>query len=157
MTALDYQAGILRAYAGELIGEAFFTRLMQTIDDPQRQRKLALLLLLETRMRSFIEPLLGKYQLALPDAGHYRAEGAQKAAELPNWEAFIAMLVLWTPPIEARYQGFLAVGPSEDRERLELLVRHEALLLQFALEEQGGGAESALAAIERMIEVIGAA
>ena len=154
MTGFDYQAGILRAYAGELIGEGFFARLLDTIDEPERQRKLALLLRLETSVRGYIEPLLNRYRLTLPDARRYRAEGAEQAAVLANWDDFIAKMLVWIPPIEARYQGFLDGGPQEDRQWLELLARHEGLLMQFALEEQGAGAGASLQEIQRMIEEI---
>ena len=138
---MDYQAGILDAYEGEVAGAAYFRDLMAYF--PDHAELLQRCRALEHQTAASLAPLLKKYDLqcravlVLSELGaaEARADGRQ------TWQSLLRHSVDTYPAYVVQFRELTALAPVVDRPIVELLTQHEVLLIGWLTTELGRHAE----------------
>ncbi len=138
----------MKAYQGEVLGEALFGAIAENLGDPDQADKMRMLATLERRTKEATAPALER--AGLPTEPDPEVE-ATATALLPG-----ALSMTWTDlmatigPITAQYiplyQRIGELSPSE-RATADLLVAHEAALRDFARAEIAGDRSTSLGPI----------
>lgn len=138
----------VRAYQGEVLGEALFAKIAATLDDPERARKMRVLSKLEERTKEAIAPALERAGIDTePDPGMLTL--ADALSQGIAWEAFLDATQSVTEQYIPLYQRIGELDPSE-KAASELLVAHEAALRSFARAELAGETGNSLDAINAL-------
>jgi hypothetical protein len=138
----------VRAYQGEVLGEALFERIADTLDDPALASKMRVLSTLERKTKEAIAPSLRRAGLPTdPDPAMLTL--ADALAEGVSWADFLAATESITAEFIPLYERIGELDPAE-RLASELLVAHEAALRAFARAELDGNPEHSLDAIEAL-------
>jgi hypothetical protein len=134
----------VKAYQGEVLGEALFGRMAELMDDEDHVAKMRMLAKLERRTKEAIAP-------AVERAGQ-RFRGLQRlvvglgreagAASTP-WKDLMATFEPITSQFCTMYRRIGELDPSE-KESADLLVAHELALRGFARAEVAGDTETSL-------------
>jgi len=140
----------VKAYQGEVLGEALFGRMADQMDDADHVAKMRVLAELERRTKEAIAPALERAGLstAPEDESLQTAEALAGAAGTP-WKDLMATFEPITSQFCAMYRRIGELDPSE-RETSELLVAHELALRNFARAEIAGDTATSLAAINAL-------
>jgi hypothetical protein len=132
----------VKAYQGEVLGEAFFGRIADGLEDPARAAKVRVLATLERRTKEAIAPSLERAGLSTePDPEMLTVADALSTGLA--WEDLLAV----TPPVTEQYLPlYRRIGELDpaEREAADLLVAHEQALRAFALAELAGDAGGSL-------------
>jgi hypothetical protein len=134
----------VKAYQGEVLGEALFGRMADQIDDEEHKAKMRVLATLERRTKESIAPALERAGLPTgpdPESLH-TAEALSSAASTP-WTDLLATFEPITSQFCAMYRRIGELDPSES-EASELLVAHELALRSFARAEIAGETATSL-------------
>lgn len=135
----------VRAYQGEVLGEALFGRLADRFGD-DRAEKLRVLATLERRTKEAIAPALERAGLSTePDPAMLSLADALAAGDL-EWDGFLAATQAVTVQYIPLYVRIGELDPSEQATS-ELLVAHEAALRSFARAELAGDTANSLDAV----------
>jgi hypothetical protein len=128
----------VKAYQGEVLGEALFGRMADQITDGEHAAKMRVLATLERRTKEAIAPALERAGLSTePDPDSFStAEALAGAATMP-WHELLATFEPITSQFCAMYRRIGELDPSE-RAASELLVAHELALRDFARAEIAG-------------------
>jgi hypothetical protein len=139
----------VRAYQGEVLGEALFGRLADRLDDPDQAAKMRVLATLECKTKEAIAPALERAGLSTePDPEMATLAEALASADLP-WLEFLGATEAITAQFIPLYERIGELDPAE-RAASELLVAHEAALRSFARAELEGDTTSSLDAVEAL-------
>jgi len=145
MTNLHYPACIRELYESEIFGEAVSLALVEAAKNERDKYHFGTLLQLETETKARLRPFLRKYDLSLSEEMDLPdIEAIVAGYRAANWEDFMGGLVATVKPFLARFEEIASVGPTEDKDVLESMVRHEAAILKWLEIERSGGAESSL-------------
>lgn len=134
----------VKAYQGEVLGEALFGRMAELIDDEDHAAKMRVLEELERRTKEAIVPALERAGLSTePDPESLTtAEALAEAASTP-WKDLMATFEPITSQFCAMYRRIGDLDPSE-QDAANLLVAHERALCDFARAEIAGDTETSL-------------
>ncbi len=138
----------VRAYQGEVLGEALFGRIADTLDDPDHVAKMRVLSTLERKTKEAIVPSLERAGLSTePDPEMFTLAEALSAGIA--WADFLAATEAITAQYIPLYERIGELDPAE-RAASELLVGHEAALRAFARAELAGETANSLDAINAL-------
>jgi hypothetical protein len=138
----------VRAYQGEVLGEALFANIAENLGDPEQARKMRVLSKLEQRTKEAIAPSLARAGIDTePDPEMFTL--ADALSQGIEWEAFLQATQSITEQYIPLYQRIGELDPSE-RAASDLLVAHEAALRAFARAEVAGDTENSLDAINTL-------
>jgi hypothetical protein len=135
---------LIEAYQGEVLGEALFAALAERCahDEPDRRAKLDVLTRLERCTKDAMRPALERRGVdTTPDADVLAtaATFADTAAAMP-WHDLLASFEPTTTKYVAVYEALGAAGG--DPALVDLLLRHERALGEFARRELRGDTET---------------
>jgi hypothetical protein len=134
----------VKAYQGEVLGEALFGRFADQIDDEEHKAKMRVLATLERRTKESIAPALERAGLSTePDPESLRTAEALSSAACTPWKDLLATFEPITSQFCAMYRRIGELDPAE-RETAELLVAHELALANFARAEIAGDTTTSL-------------
>jgi hypothetical protein len=132
----------IRAYQGEVLGEALFARIADQLDDPDQAAKMRVLSTLERRTKEAIAPAMTRAGLSTePDPEMFTL--ADALAQGVAWQDFLAATESITEQFIPLYRRIGELDPSE-QESSDLLVAHEAALRAFARAEVAGDTTTSL-------------
>lgn len=140
MNSLSYPACIRELYESEILSEAASLALLDAAKNEYDRYRFGTLLQLETETKARLRPFLARHGIPLDEradlssiagiVGAYTATGSFRefaGAIMPVAQAFLS-----------RFEEMARIGPAEDSDVLESMVRHEAAILEwFALESEG--------------------
>ncbi len=134
MSATAFQEELRELYEGELLGEAFFEKLLTLFDTEAQKYKLAVALQLETETKARLRPYLISAGLMLDDNSEARRTGYQLAGSFQgvDWETAMRKLIQILEPAVARYRDISLAAPKEYQELSNSMLIHEESLLEFA-------------------------
>jgi hypothetical protein len=134
----------VKAYQGEVLGEALFDRMADQIDDADHKAKMRVLAELERRTKEAVAPALERAGLPTQpdDESLETAEALAGAADTP-WKDLLATFEPITSQFCAMYRHIGELDPSE-RAASDLLVAHELALRAFARAEIDGDTDTSL-------------
>ena len=134
----------VKAYQGEVLGEALFDRIADQIDDEEHKSKMRVLATLERRTKESIAPALERAGLSTePDPESLHTAEALSGAATTPWKDLLATFEPITSQFCAMYRRIGELDPSES-EMSELLVAHELALRNFARAEIAGDTATSL-------------
>jgi hypothetical protein len=134
----------VKAYQGEVLGEALFDRIADQIDDVDHKAKMRVLARLERRTKESVAPALERAGLSTaPDPESLRTAEALSGAASTPWNDLLATFEPITTQFCAMYRRIGELDPTE-RETSELLVSHELALRNFARAEIAGDTATSL-------------
>jgi hypothetical protein len=141
----------VKAYQGEVSGEALFGGLAARTDDPDHRRKWEVLEKLEARTREACVGAMERNGLPTgPDpAVVAEAEGRAEAGSTLAWNDLMAFFEPITTEFLALYRRIGELAEA-DRAEADLLVAHEEALREFARRELAGRTDDSLALIEAL-------
>jgi hypothetical protein len=147
----DLAALWVKAYQGEVSGEALFGRMAVLTEDPDHRRKWETLRLLEARTREACVPAMERNGLPTgPDPEVVKAaEGQAEAGASLSWEDLLSFFEPITTEFLTVYRRIGEISAA-DRVESELLVAHEEALREFARRELTGRTNDSLALIEAL-------
>jgi hypothetical protein len=137
----------VRAYQGEVLGEALFGRIADRLEDPERAAKMRVLATMERRTKEAIAPAL--VRAGIPTEPDPEMLTLAEALASVEWTDFLAATEGITAQYIPLYQRIGELDPSE-RDASELLVAHEAALRSFARAELEGDTTGSLDAINAL-------
>ncbi|HEX3334708.1 MAG TPA: hypothetical protein VHS57_10215 [Acidimicrobiales bacterium] len=134
----------VKAYQGEVLGEALFDRMADQMDDADHKAKMRVLAKLERRTKEAVAPALERAGLSTQpdDESLETAEALAGAADTP-WKDLMATFEPITSQFCAMYRRIGELDPSE-RAASDLLVAHELALRAFARAEIDGATDTSL-------------
>lgn len=140
----------VKAYQGEVLGEALFSLIADHIEDEDHKAKMRVLATLERRTKESVAPALERAGLSIePDPESLRtAEALSSAATMP-WNDLLATFEPITSQFCAMYERIGELDPSES-ETSELLLAHEHALRDFARAEIAGDTATSLDQIKAL-------
>jgi hypothetical protein len=134
----------VKAFQGEVLGEALFDRMADQIDDEEHKSKMRVLAKLERRTKESIAPALERAGLSTePDPESLRTAEAFSSAAATPWKDLLATFEPITSQFCAMYRRIGELDPLES-EMSELLVAHELALRSFARAEIAGDTATSL-------------
>ena len=133
----------VKAYQGEVLGEALFAGMAEQFDDPGHRHKMQVLASLERRTREACIPALQRAGISIdPDPDQVRDGGAlAEALASVSWGDFVSSFEPVLSDFLAVYARIGELDPSE-RATADLLVAHELALGEFARAEVAGTGDS---------------
>lgn len=138
----------VRAYQGEVLGEALFGRIAAQLGDPSQAAKVRMLATLECRTKEAIAPALRRAGIST-DADPEMFTLADALSAGVAWADFLAATEAVTAQYVALYERIGELDPSE-REASDLLVAHEEALRAFARAELAGDGARSLDAVNAL-------
>lgn len=140
----------VKAYQGEVLGEALFGRMADQLDDEEHKSKMRVLATLERRTKESIAPALERAGLSTePDPESLGTAEALAGAATTPWKDLLATFEPITSQFCAMYRRIGELDPSES-EMSELLVAHELALRNFARAEIAGDTTTSLEQINAL-------
>ncbi len=135
----------VKAYQGEVLGEALFAGLADRLDDAEHADKMQVLATLERRTKEAVAPALERAGVSTePDPEILTvAESFAVAALESTWDGFMASIDTVTSQYIELYRHIGELNPSE-REIADLLLAHEHALRHFARAELAGDTATSL-------------
>jgi hypothetical protein len=147
----DLAALWVKAYQGEVSGEALFGRMAVLTEDPDHSRKWEVLRLLEARTRDACVPAMVRNGLpteADPEVVS-EAEGRAEMGASLDWKDLMAFFEPITTEFLDLYRRIGEISEA-DRVESEILVAHEEALREFARRELAGRTNDSLSLIEAL-------
>ncbi len=148
MTTVDYPACLRDLIESEIFGEAVSLALLEVAKTDRDRYHFATLLQLETETKARLRPLLYRHGVSLSEKMPLEhIDGIIQGYLDGTWEVFAAANIDVVKGFLGRFEEIVAVGPSEDREILESMIRHENAILRWFEMESQGNTEGSLDAI----------
>jgi hypothetical protein len=138
----------VRAYQGEVLGEALFGAIADRLDDAEHARKMRVLATLERKTKEAVAPALTRAGIST-DPDPAMLELADALAVDVTWAAFMSATVEITKQYVPLYERIGELDPSEHAAS-ELLVAHEVALRDFAEKELAGDTTTSLQAVDAL-------
>jgi len=144
MTPGDYPACLRELIESEIFGEAVSLALLDVAKTDRDRYHLGTLLQLETETKARLRPLLFKHGVSLSEEMPLEhVAGIVQSYLDSSWEEFAAANKSVVEDFLGRFRMIAAIGPEEDREILESMIRHESAILRwFDMESQGDSSGS---------------
>jgi hypothetical protein len=141
----------VKAYQGEVLGEAFFQGVAGLLDDAARADKMRVLATLERRTKDAVAPALERAGLSTePDAEMVGvAEALVPGSARGTWDEFMSSVMSVTDQFLPLYRRIGELDPAES-ETADLLVAHEIALHAFARAELAGESATSLDAVHAL-------
>ena len=143
----------VKAYQGEVFGQALFEGIADLVDDDERARKLRVLGTLERRTKEQVAPAVARAGVSTdPDPDQLALAEALAPGLAADWEQLMASVGPVTDQFLPLYARIGELDPGESA-AAAVLVAHEEALAAFARAELAGdGAHSldAVAALPHM-------
>ena len=141
----------VRAYQGEVLGEALFGSIAERLDDAEHARKMRVLATLERKTKEAVAPALERAGISTaPDPDMLSlAEALAPDSATQSWAEVMSGLEAITGQFIPLYERIGELDPSE-LHAAELLVDHEVALRDFARKEQAGDTETSLDAVHAL-------
>jgi hypothetical protein len=145
MNDLDYPTCINELYQSEVLGEAAFLALMKAAKNEREKYHFGTLLQLETETKARLRPFLFRHGLDLdePQGDGETVAGFLALYQQREWLDFLAQLKPMIDQFLARFREIAEVGPAEDKDILESMIRHEESFVHW-IEKETTGEEGAL-------------
>lgn len=153
MTPEDYRDGIAQAYEGELAAERLYRELSRRCEHPEYRAKLAAIADVERCTYTALEPLAAQLRIH-PVEATLQAGAERRLPELQHlsWEVFILQAVDEWPPYIVEFTALRQAAPPEHAAVLDLLVKHEQVLVEFVhLERDQPGSSRGLRLLQEFI------
>ena len=145
MTDTKYPECLRELIESEIFGEAVSLALLEVAKNKRERYQLASLLQLETETKARLRPLLYKYNVSLSENMSLdHIKGIVYGYINTSWETFAKANIAIVEGFLTRFIEIAAVGPDEDREILESMIRHETAILQWFDMESRGEKEGSL-------------
>ncbi len=144
MSTPEYPACLRELLESEIFGEAISLALLEAARSDRDRYHFATLLQLETETKARLRPLLYKYGVSLSEEMALdHIPGMVNGYLESSWEEFAAANKAGVEDFLRRFREIAAIGPEEDREILESMIRHESAILRwFDMESRGETAGS---------------
>ena len=127
-------------YQGEVLGEAFFAYCVNHEKDPERRKKWAALLQLETETKARLRPFLASLGLSVAqdDVTARIGEITAGFADKP-WQQHMREIEEITTFFLDKFRAIEAAAPAgKERDMASTMVLHETAINNFAKREQAG-------------------
>lgn len=140
----DYAEGLLAFYEGEILGEAFYSALLETTDDPVERLELAHLLQLETETKAWLRPHLVSAGVSLVEPVALREAGRAYAQAQPSdWYERMKSLAEGIETVFAGLYGRYgdiarSHGRADEAAVCDFMVDHEMAQVEFARRDMAG-------------------
>ena len=130
MTTLRHPSCILKLYESEASGEAIYLALLKAAKSERDRYHFANLLQLEVETKARLQPFLFMHGVE-PSAPNIEAfvERAVALYQNQGWDALMAASRRIAAKGISDFEAIAALGPPEDAEILESMVRHEKAIL----------------------------
>jgi hypothetical protein len=138
MNVQDYQQTLIDMYQGEVLGEALFSRLLETETNPEMRYAYSCLLQLETETKARVRSILMRHGLPLAETESSRIHGTAWANSLRtlDTQAFLNTFAEEIAPYAKRYSDIAQQAASEDAECLRYVAAHEQAIHHFLIHLQ---------------------
>jgi hypothetical protein len=135
MNFQEYQQTLMDMYQGEVLGEALFSRLLETETHPEMRYAYSCLLQLETETKARLRSILVRHGLPISESESNRAEGASWANSLRTLDkqVFLNKFTEEIAPYAERYSDFAQQAAAEDAECLQYVAKHEQAIHHFLI------------------------
>lgn len=132
-------------YQGEVFGEGIFSAFYAAESDPERQRKLANLLQLETETKARLRPFMVHLGLSLtePDVSSV-VKGYAEGYAARSWHEHMQSLLETTAKYIEEFKAIEAHASGYEKRMARIMVAHEESLNVFARMELDGDADRSL-------------
>jgi hypothetical protein len=149
---LSEEAALWRkVYEGEVLGEAFFSRMAELASDSDQRRKLEALAAMERSTAVLVRPCLERRGLqASVDPA---AVDGIRTIEALDWDAMLRGLPAITKDYMTSYERLAELVGGDDARVVALLIAHERALEEFARREIAGERDRSLAPIQDLPHV----
>ncbi|HZT64367.1 MAG TPA: hypothetical protein VFA11_01120 [Acidimicrobiales bacterium] len=138
----------VKSFQGEVLGEAYFSRLAQLAADVEQRAKLEALAALERCTKEMLVPHLQRLGLST-EADQAIVEGVA-AVDHYDWATMLSGLLPVVADYLACYSRLRQIVAEEDARAAELLIAHEMALELFARRELAGDHASSLEPIRAL-------
>jgi hypothetical protein len=141
----------IKAYQGEVLGEAFFAGVADRLDDDERARKMRVLATLERRTKDAVAPALERAGISTePDPAMVSvAEALVPDSAAGAWQDLMSSVVNVTAQYMPLYRRIGELNPAEG-ETADLLLAHEVALADFARAELAGRTATSLDSVNAL-------
>ncbi len=126
-----------------MLGEVFFTGLLEHLENPQHRYKLATLLQLETETKARLRPTVLELGVEL-DESRKIGHDFLKSCEGMDWKGLMTHLETVVEPYVKRYSEIAEIAPPEYKDVADSMVVHEASIRTFARLEASSDTEHSL-------------
>jgi len=148
MSDMEYPACIRELYESEIFGEAASLAVLAVTKNERDRYHMGTLLQLETETKARLRPFLTKHGITLSEQMPLNdVDGIVDAYKEHNWQEFAAAIKPVVDDFLHRFKEIVQLGPEEDRDVLESMVRHESAILQWIELESKGADDSSLDSI----------
>jgi len=139
VSSVDYPACLRDLIESEIFGEAVSLALLEVARTDRDRFHFATLLQLETETKARLRPLLYRHGVSLSEkVPTEQVEEVVHGYLSSSWESFAAANKEVVQNFLTRFRQIAEEGPSEDREMLLSMVRHESAILHwFDMESRG--------------------
>lgn len=139
----------VKAYQGEVFGEALFEAIADLVGDAERARKLRVLGTLERRTKEEVAPAVARAGVSTdPDPDQLALAEALAPGLAADWEQLMASVGPVTDQFLPLYARIGELDPGEAA--AAVLVAHEEALAAFARAELAGDGARSLDAVEAL-------
>ena len=145
MSDPTYPACIRELYESEIFGEAAALAVLEVATDSRDRHHLGTLLQLETETKARLRPFLARHGLSPSEEMDLSdVPGIVAAYRDSSWQEFVGIIKQDVESFLSRFEEIARMGPEEDREILQSMVRHESSILRWADMESRGETEGSL-------------
>lgn len=136
----SFEQGFAISFAEEISGETYFAALSETEPDPRRAALWRKIELIERQTALALRPLATRLGLVPADEKAIRRSGREEAAD---WQALpfldlMSLIIRDYPAYMAEFDALHASAPPDARAATQLLLDHEAAMIDMARAELSG-------------------
>jgi hypothetical protein len=142
-----YAQGVLKAYQGEVAGEALYRAAAEAASEPDRSYKFRALEQLELETKEKLRVVLERLGGSTEETAELREVGERIAASLfagPDWRADMRRYASVIEPYVREFEQLEAEAPANDADVMAYLVAHERAQVTFAEREADGDATTSI-------------
>jgi hypothetical protein len=142
-----YAQGVLKAYQGEVAGEAMYRAAAEAAAEPGRSYKFRALEQLELETKEKLRVVLERLGDSTEGSAELREAGEKLAESLfadPDWRGAMRRFAGVIEPYVKEFEQLAAEAPSDDTDVMAYLVAHERAQVTFAKREADGDATTSI-------------
>jgi hypothetical protein len=143
----EYAQGVLKAYQGEVAGEALYRAAAEAASEPDRSYKFRALEQLELETKEKLRVVLERLGDSTEETAELREAGEKLAESLfggPDWRAAMRRYAGVIEPYVKEFEQLEAEAPADDADAMAYLVAHERAQVTFAEREADGDATTSI-------------
>lgn len=154
MSTYEYEQELVRRYQTEVMGEAYFNRLMSYFDAPDEKYKWAVMLQLETETKARVRSLMMNLGMDVTESEESRRTGISMAEEMrgKKWPDAISAFRDLALTLLEEEKEIAAKAPPEHRSYAESMISHGQCFFDFTELELSGKSQVSLAPIVELLE-----